>query len=377
MTIATAAIPFSASASFYGSLNSPALGPTTLSITQQEFAHDVAVMSFWGADIDSPALTSGLPMLLSWGRPSAKRVFYGYVNHAERVNNAFPGVSYADRNSVIVTCVGASWFMKQTDTRVWYNYTASQVIAEIAALFRLDTNIVPDSTVWPSLQMAGKNYFQFCVMLAERIGYTFYCSGCQLVFKPRQTSPNNLGALAAVYDYRADPSGMPLFTPTLGATSPGGGQLANRKLAGINPRTNQVVYVEVAGSPSPTTLGAQANNPVFDKTEHFTVNSQAEANSRASGAGALNQLYITASALVGGNALVSQGSLIYVQNANGSENGLWWVCKVVHRLNKLTYEMDLTLGRDSLGATASMTVTLQIKTPPSASLIGAIWVAAA
>lgn len=369
----TAVSPFSSSVQFYGT-QVPPLGPNYLQVYQEEFKHDIAVMQFWADDVDADSYASGAPMVAVFGRPPVSRIFYGYVNHPTRTNNALSTVSsLTDRNSTTITCMGASWFMKQAGNRSWEGMTASQIVQAVADIFGLAADITPHETVWPSVPMAGMSYWQLCVMLAKRIGYTFYCSGVQLVFKPRQTDPSNLSGLIASYNYRADPGSLPVFTPTLGATSPAGGQLVDRQSASINPRTNQVIYSHVSGNPSPTILGSTINTPIFRKTEHFTVSSQEEADAKTAGAGLSNQLYLTATALANGNPLISQGSLIYVMNANGSQNGLWFVEKAVQLLNTSTYSMDLCLGRDSLGAAAVIDGTSQIKTPPIAALSGGVW----
>jgi phage protein D len=376
MTTQSAVLPFSSTVSFFDyGINSPLPGPNEMSITQQEYAQDAVVMRFWGSDINSSAIASGSPIVVSWGRYNSQRTFYGYVNHPTRTSNALLGAGdKIDRNSVTITCVGASWPMRQTGTKTWTNYTTAQVIVEIAALFHLSADVVQDTTTWPTLSMSGKTYFQFCCDLAKRIGYTFYCNGTQLFYKPRQTNPATLKAVSAIYDFNADPNSLAGFNPTLGAASPSGGQLRNRQVAGINPRTNQVIYSAVAGSPSPVVLGTAPDAPVLTTTEHFTINSQQEADAKTSGAGALNQMYITATAHAGGNALISQGSMIFVKHANGSQNGLWFVQKAVHKLSKTTYTLDLTLGRDSLGETATFSILPQTANAPSAKLVNSVWV---
>jgi phage protein D len=377
VTIASTSLPYFMSASFSGyGINTPLTTPDSVTITETEYNHDVATLKFWGGDIDSDALASGTPMSMTYGRPQATRVFYGYVNHPTRTNNNLANQSLADRNAVTVTCVGASWPLKQTDTKIFTNTTCAQVVAQIAALFNLSADIIPDTTVWPSLQMAGQSYWQFCVTLAQKIGYTFYCNGIQLVFKPRTTSGINLNSLAAMYDYRADPSSLVNFTPTTGTTSPQGGQLANRQLAGINPRTLQSIYSQQSGTPNTPALGTTVETPPFNLTQHNVVTSQAESDANVSGAAASNQLYITATATAIGNAFISQGSLVYIQNANGSQNGLWFVTSASHALNAANYVTNLCLGRDSVGPTNNISVLPQIMTPPTAVLTGTLWVVA-
>jgi len=378
MSFPSAALPYSASVQFYGStLQIPLLNPNTLTITQQEYAHDTAVMQFWGGDVEDAALASGTPMALSFGSLGGTRSFYGYVNHATRTNTASSlARTLTDRNAVTVTCVGASWPMKAVGTQGWSSVTVSQIAEGIASEFHFSTQVAPDKTLWPSRQMSGNTYWQFCVGLAQLIGYTFYVSGTQLVCKPRNTNPAALPTVTAIYDYKTNPAGIISFIPTLGANSPSGGQLATRQLAGVNPRTTQLVFSQVSGSPSPTSLGGVVNSPPFTQVHHATINSQQEANAVTNGAGALNQLYLTATAQVSGNAMISQGSLVYIQNANGSQNGLWFVTKAVHSLTPTSFVTDLTLGRDSLGGAPSLSILPQIQVPAATTLRNQVWVAA-
>lgn len=367
-------LPFSVSVQFYGAgISTPLPTPNTFKASQKEYAHDIITMEFWGGDVNSDSLASGTPVVILFGTSGSQRAFYGYVNHAGRTNNTLAGTTAVQRNATQVTCVGASWPMKQAGTQVFTSMATYQIIQSIATSFNLETDIVPDTTVWPSRAMAGQSYWQFCVGLAQLIGYTFYCNGIQLVFKPRQTNPNSLSSLAAIYDGKSDPAGLPIFSPVVGATNPTGGQLANRQSAGVNPRTLQTISAQVSGSPSPTSLGSVTVNPIFNTTEHFPVSSGSEANTKTMGSGALNQLFITATAQTVGNPQVSQGSLVYVQNSNGSQNGLWFVTEADHCINNQNYTMNLFLGRDSMGSATSINVTTQPQATPSAVLIGQTW----
>jgi phage protein D len=266
--------------------------------------------------------------------------------------------------------------MKEDGTITFRGLTASQVVRQIAAFFNFDVDIVDHSQVWPVLHMAGMSFWAFCVMLAKRIGYTFYCNGTTLVFKPRQLDPSNITGYVTTYDYRADPGGMPVFTPTLGATNPTGGELVNRHLYNINLETNQVIYASASGSPAPTAMGTYLNLPLFDSIEHATANNQAEANAKVQGMGQSNQLYITAGATVIGNPLIAQGSLIIVNNANGSQNGLWYVTRAEHQMDNSNYTLDMEVGRDSLGANpAAISGVPQTSLPSNTVMKNSTWVA--
>jgi hypothetical protein len=281
------------------------------------------------------------------------------------------------RNALCVTAVGASWPMKDCATTAYKNMTSTQIVEQIAAQFGLDANVVPHPTIWPVKNQGGQSYWAFCVKLMQEIGYTFYCNGIQLVAKPRNTSPNNLSSLSAIYDYRTNPLGLPVFSPVVGSNNPTGGQLRNRQLAGVDPRTNQIIFSSVGGSNTSQVLGVTQDTPPFAEIQWNTVDSTNELTTKLQGAAQDNQLYLTASAVGTGNALMAQGSYVFVQNANGGWNGLWFTTKVKHEMTPQNYQMKLMFGRDSIGSTNSYRVMVNNQSPPKARLINLDWQAAA
>lgn len=371
----TSAVPFLASVTF-GGFAQTLHGAVDVSVYQKEFMHDIAVFTMWADDVDADSYYSGMPMQLVFGRPGASRTFYGYVNHPQRSNVKKAGATKLEANSVTLTCVGASFWMKQTDTKSWSNYTASQVVQAIATQFGLDSNVVDHSTVWPSLQMHGRSYWEFCVDLAQRIGYTFYCNGIQLVFKPRNTDPMNLVGFVRAFDYKNDSPAIPEFKPMLGAANPSGGTLANRQMATIDVNTGTVAIGVIQGNPSPSLLGTVTEAPVFNFTDQRTVGSAQELYAKLNGVALSNQLYITAEAKVMGDSRLSQGALVYIANANGAQNGLWFVTSACHHISLNTYEIDLCLGRDSRGAVTIYNFPTNTNMVPLAMVQSNKWIAA-
>lgn len=358
--------------------NTPLPNPATFSLTEQEFAHDVLRMDFWGGDVDSQSLTTGTPIKVVYGRPPQMRVFYGYVNHAGRTNNQL-AQTREGRNAVCVFSVGASWPMKDDASNRYQGLSNTQIISQIASQFGLGQYIVPyPSITGPVKQQGGLSYWQFCVQLAQEIGYTFYCDGIQLVAKPRQTDPNNLTSLAAVFDYKVDPGSLPVFNPTMGANNPSGGQLRNRLVAGVDMRTAVPYVSTLSGSGTSSVLGVQQEAPPFTEIDQFTSRNASEAATKLAGMGQANQMYLTATAVGSGLTQVSPGQLIFVKNANGSQNGLWFVTKVEHHMSETNYVMTIDLGRDSIGQTANLSIVPQISLPEEeAVLVGNTWLAAA
>jgi len=264
--------------------------------------------------------------------------------------------------------------MKECATTIYTSQTNTQIIQQIALQFGLGYYIVPYTSFTSyAKQQASLTYWEFCCQMAREIGYTFYCDGIQLVAKPRQTNPSNLTSLAAIFDYNKNPASLPVFNPVLGSNSPGGGQLRSRTLGGVDPTTLQPYVLNLSGSPTKV-LGVQQETPPFNDTVQIASRNAGEAQNKLNGLGQTNQLYITATAVGPGNTKIAPGQLIFVQNANGSQNGLWFVTGVDHSLTANNYVMTMHLGRDSIGQTASLTVMPQTILPlDQAFLINNSW----
>lgn len=352
--------------------------PHSFILKEEEYSHAYLQMEFWGGDAQSKPLLTGSPVQVSFGRPPFLRNFYGYVNHVGRVNNQLAQTK-EERNAICVHCIGASWPMKECSTAIYTAQTNTQIIQQLAYQFGLGYYIVPSTVITSGAkQQAGLTYWEFCAQLAREIGYTFYCDGIQIVAKPRQTNSNNLTSLAAIYDYSNNPSALPVFNPVLGSNSPGGGVLRKRVLAGVDATTLQPYIMNVSGSGTPSVLGVEQETPPFTDTVQFASRTAGEAQGKLNGMGQLNQMYITASAVGPGNAQIAPGQLIFVQNANGSQNGLWFVTGVDHHMSATNYIMNMQLGRDSIGQTATLAVVPQTSFPQEqAFLINNVWKAAA
>jgi hypothetical protein len=269
--------------------------------------------------------------------------------------------------------------MKECSTTSYQAQTNTQVIQAIANQFGLGSYIVPSPVITsPAKQQAGMTYWEFCCQLAKEIGYTFYCDGIQLVAKPRNTNPSNLSSLAAIYDYSNNPAGLPVFNPVLGTNSPGGGTLRNRILAGVDSATASPYVLNLSGAGTSSVLGVLEETPPFTDTVQLVSRNVGEAQSKLSGMGQLNQLYISAIAVGPGSPQLAPGQLVFVRNANGSQNGLWFVCGVDHQLSVKNYIMTLYLGRDSIGQTANLRIMPQVSLPQEQSaLVNSVWKAAA
>ena len=148
-------------------------------------------------------------------------------------------------------------------------------------------------------------------------------------------------------------------------------------MGGVDASTLQPYVLSLAGSGTSNVLGVKQETPPFTDTVQLVSRSVGEAQGKLSGMGQANQLYITAMTVGPGDPGIAPGQLVFVKNANGSQNGLWFVTGVDHRLSAHNYIMTMTLGRDSIGQTASFNIVPQTSLPQETAFLASnVWKAA-
>ena len=349
--------------------------PFAMRLVQKEYKHDVALLSIYNDNSDAKRYVSGSPVMVTYGFVPTLRVFYGYVNHVDQ-QSVPGGKTREERASSVATCVGASFPLKDAANKAWISHTSPQVARDIASQFRLNPSIEDHSFVWPSLKQAGRSYWAFLVYLAQRIGFVVYCTGIQLHFHERDTNPTSLTGAVPLYDGR-DAARVKQFRISMGSESPLGGRLAARQYDAMDPLSGNLYTLTDSGVPSGKTLGATTVIPLFTEIQHdLQGSSLAQSQAVLDGKVAYNKLFVQASAVITGDARITQGMLIYLKNTPNSQDGLWYVLEADHRLEHGRYLTYLTLGRESIDSTQTYAFSSTFAPQPTARLVNGLWVAA-
>jgi hypothetical protein len=360
---------------YVGGVSTSFISPQSAVVRQLEYEHDIITLDFSAVSPDVKALVSGMPVQITYGMPPNNlRQFWGYVNDPQGIASP-KSQTYAGNQTTVVRCVGASFWMKNQNTKSWVSRTCSQIAQELSTEYRLNSSIQNDSTVWPNLLQGGVSDWAWLSQLAQKIGYVSYCNGLTLHFHERDTNPQNLPSYVPIIDLQ-NPAQTQQFAPALGAAGPAGGTLAARTYTVLDPNTLNVVTLTDSGMPLMTkTLGSNPVAPVFKVTETGLVSgSMGEGQTKLNASVANNKLSVTANLLIAGNVAITQGSLVYLINTGPGLGGLWYVMGATHQISLASFTTSLSLGRESLGPTETYQFSSAVPTQRAVRLVNYRWV---
>ncbi len=334
--------------------------PIALTISEREFAHDLAIAHIPFEYAGSKRYETGTPVEVRWGTvyPNNTNRFYGYVHHTEPVYTR--GGRGGRSHTLKVVCIGASYRLKQPRQRVWKMRTAPSVVRELANLVKFSGDVQPHGDIRESIANPGVSDWRFMVEQAQRIGYTFYVSNTDVHFHDRITRFRRLQRSAPVF-FARQPGDNTLgdsiyaFHIIVGETTPDGGDQAIRVIQGVDPRFAEVVSaLDRVGTPIREQLAQRSFSPEFLKYEtDIVAQNIGSATTQLEGLARKNRWHYVANAEVVGVPSVHQGSPVFFEGLGPRDSGYWYVEGVEHVIRPDDYRMYLSLGRDSSYVTRS------------------------
>jgi hypothetical protein len=278
--------------------------------------------------------------------------FYGYVHDIKNYQEAQMHVTE-------VGFIGASYVMRQSSQRVYYNTTADQIITDIAKRYGFSYRATPHPRVYKQVAQAGLTDWEFMVKLAKQAGYSLRAENTALYFQPLLQDFTELISEALSFT-KVDAGFMPLnpiynFRPIVGESlSTNGFEKAATSVAGIDPTTGQ--YFKYTKQNRSATTRQLSNAELFDRHATTVVaNSYTTAIHEATSAEHNTVFPYTATAEVYGRGVLRPGMPVYLAGVGNLYSGYWSVLGVEHQvmeksINTQTYTSVVTVGTDSLGA---------------------------
>lgn len=151
--------------------------------------HEIAILDFRkrAGDIAPP---DGTQVVVTFGANSKwSKTFYGYVNHAERIDRGDPKAA----NSYRVYCVGTSKPMNSAHPDRWSGVTGSFIARRLGERYCLRTVLSKSTALVDWVQPTSETDFAMLNRLSEQCGTFFWVSGATLNF----VDPANRIATAA------------------------------------------------------------------------------------------------------------------------------------------------------------------------------------
>lgn len=331
--------------------------PKLVKLRQEIGSHDVLSLTFQHFSIFvASSFKTGTPVVFTWGNDKVQKTFVGYVSHIK-----YPTAQILNR-TIEVTCVGASYPLKDTITKVWTNMTASQVVTEIANMVNLTPKVTPSTTKFSQISMAGHSLWEKLTELADRIGWGVQVIGTELHFHPIDvmidTFMNTIPVMAFINPFLNEYSHV--ATQTLDSFESKLGDFVessttkrtSKTVSGVDPVTGTVYtatsYPHTVGSPIRSTVKA----PLFGKVESAVVaNSDAMTKALADGKAHLSRLAIPGKGIGQGDPRISPWGTVEVRYTGDNSDGFWIVKSAVHTMYlDGRYMVEFECATDGTGA---------------------------
>ena len=138
--------------------------------------HDRLVLHFKGHPSNKKTgLISGDPVRFMFSSKKIKETWYGYIRHVEQPN------TWQGGNTDIV-CVGATYYLKDSNQKIYRDVTADQVVTKIANKHGLATVTQRHPRTRPSVVQAGQSDWQVIRSLAKQTGFALVTDNTTIFF---------------------------------------------------------------------------------------------------------------------------------------------------------------------------------------------------
>ena len=331
--------------------------PYSLTITQSMGKHDVIEIFYSAVNISYlKSLSTGVAVEITWSNDMVSGVFVGYVSDLD-----YP-TSSAIQQPLTVTCLGASYPLKEQRQKIWKNATASEVATEIAVFNKLKPVVTKSDIRFPQISFSGQTQWEKIQELAKSIGFACQVIGVELHFHPVDVIVDKFLTTIPVMAH-LNPNVTPmnqLYSQTLDHFETVQGDFGNfrgntkaiKVVGGVDPLTGKVYK----STSSPTSVGknirAKNKDPLFYDIDTSTViidglSSQSLANAKAQ----LARLSVPGYGFGQGDPRIAPWRTIEVRGTGEASDGFWIVSNAIHTLNADgKYKVEFNCVTDGTGS---------------------------
>lgn len=333
--------------------------PRRVDLYEAQRTHSILKMEF---SAESPlwfdSVKTGAPVKFSWTQDTLSRAFIGYVSDVSKID------APERQTSMVLTCVGATYPLKERVTRVFKNTTIPQAIQEVVEEFGFKFITENHSQVFDQLVIPGTSYWEWIQEQGRRIGYGVVVDRMNFIFKPldRLIDMNFSNAAVLSMGDKTVPFNTQYLDRTLDYFKVVTGDnvqdtenvRAVKNVGGVDPITG----VPFMASKSPDEIGTKLRSEVSDvlfneyRTERV-VNAQIDAATAATDTAQLARFNIPARVKCQGDPRISPFGSVYINGTGSLTDGFWVVREAHHMFHKVgDYIMELSVATDGLGETA-------------------------
>lgn len=334
--------------------------PRRVDLYQEPYRHDILVIEFPKiSNTWYKHLKTGVPVYFRWTQGQRSKSWYGYVN---TVSKHVVG----QRETVMeITCVGASYPLKERAQVVYKNKTIPEIAIIIAKKFNLHYSVENHSRRFPYIAISGESYWEWLNEYAKLIGYVCYLDGVTLVFKPiDKLIDSGVKDIPVLSMAAAElPINNQVQDRTLDSLKVLNGDYhegldntnTNKVIGGVDPLTGKVLSATTDPKTVGRNLRVQPAGVLF--TEYRTgqvANDATIIDSVASGASQLARFNIPAKVECQGDPRIKPYAPIHVNGTGDLTDGFWLTMKAHHMFHRVgDYQMVLQVATDGIGSNVS------------------------
>lgn len=324
---------------------------SSFTLTQERYAHEVAVVKFRDWDLRKTHINPGEPVKCIIKGKNSSREFVGYIHDIKP--EITPG-----KNFTTLTLIGASYKLKQQRQRVFENTTASAVIKSIAQEYKFSAYVQDHPRVYDQIVQAGHSELQFMARLARQCGYSLRIENTSLYFQDLTSDFTNYRQTATSFYMSGanEPKGSTLysFNLTLGeSVQYADSYKSATQIAGVDPRTKETSIL--TAQTREETLRETAKTEFFDSYDTKVVAPSYLATLYEASSNQLRQRFAyRARVQVFGTPTVGPDKPVYLTGIGPEYSGYWIVLSAQHQIietapNIFQYTTFLEVGADSIG----------------------------
>lgn len=323
--------------------------PYSITLTQKIGSHDVIEMHYTSLNVGYvKALSTGVAVSVNWSNDMVSGTFIGYVSDLE-----YPTSSSIEK-PLKITCLAASYPLKERRQKIWKNATASEVATDIANFNRLKPVVTKSDIRFPQISFSGQSQWQKVQELAHSIGYACQVVGVELHFHPvdvmLQKSLTTIPVMAFLekeIPSSAQPMSQTLdhFESTQGDFGNFRGNTKSTKIVGgVDPVTGKIYKASSSPSAVGKNIRAKNRDPLFNDVDtRIVVIDKISAQSLSDAKAKLAKLSIPGYGFGQGDPRIAPWRTVQLSGTARGSNGFWVISKAVHTVvtdGKYTVEFE-------------------------------------
>jgi len=261
--------------------------------------------------------------------------FVGYIDNVRASSDSSKGlVNRSPIQAASVVCLGASYAMRGSNTRVWSNHRFEDILATFARTYGFRSDCIRRGNIYDALAQTGESDWQFLVRAATIQGLSVNCHGTHIhAYDPYQAFSRRVSfhVLSTLITSGGDPTPLP-------------GQILSLKGVFKQQLLNRTSVMMPNGATLDINGDGTTGSSLATKTPTFSTSvEQGMAAVAASRKEAYDQsIEVSVVGLPG----CLPGGIVKIDGYSLEMDDYWYVKSVKHRISDNYFVSDMSLTRN-------------------------------